>query len=136
MGRLAYDGRGNAVVKSLAELEEAMEALGGQEQGLYGEKWVNFTKVVCNSDGNFSDSYNFDIGFNQNRCQVNMLAAIDASLCSHCLEKYQSFGETMKWVRSRIVSEAPKTVSSRGCFSTTQGYHGQAVWRSSKVSVQ
>jgi phosphoribosylaminoimidazole carboxylase (NCAIR synthetase) len=43
--RLAYDGKGNAVVKSLADLEKAMVSLGGQKQGLYGEKWVNFTKV-------------------------------------------------------------------------------------------
>jgi hypothetical protein len=33
------------VVNSLADLEKAMVALGGQKQGLYGEKWVNFTKV-------------------------------------------------------------------------------------------
>lgn len=43
--RMAYDGKGNAVVKSLGQLEPAMETLGGQQRGLYGEKWVNFTKV-------------------------------------------------------------------------------------------
>lgn len=43
--RWAYDGKGNAVVKSLGELEPAMESLGGEKEGLYGEKWVNFTKV-------------------------------------------------------------------------------------------
>ena len=43
--RLAYDGRGNAVVSSLSGLEKAMTELGGEKQGLYGEKWVNFTKA-------------------------------------------------------------------------------------------
>ena len=46
---MAYDGKGNAVVKSLGELEPAMETLGGQKRGLYGEKWVNFTKVWSRS---------------------------------------------------------------------------------------
>ena len=45
LSRWAYDGKGNAVVKSLEDLEDAMQSLGGQKQGLYGEKWVNFTKV-------------------------------------------------------------------------------------------
>jgi len=39
------------VVKSLAGLDKAMVELGGQNQGLYGEKWVNFTKVFFFSPG-------------------------------------------------------------------------------------
>lgn len=41
---LAYDGRGNAVVRSAEELEGAVASLGGYEKGLYAEKWVPF---VC-----------------------------------------------------------------------------------------
>ena len=36
--RLAYDGRGNAVVKSEADIAEAVASLGGYEKGLYAEK--------------------------------------------------------------------------------------------------
>lgn len=36
--RLAYDGRGNAVVKSEADIEAAVESLGGYAKGLYAEK--------------------------------------------------------------------------------------------------
>ena len=43
--RWAYDGKGNAVVKKLGDLQDAMRSLGGHQAGLYGEKWVNFTKV-------------------------------------------------------------------------------------------
>lgn len=35
---LAYDGRGNAVVKSEEDIAAAVEALGGYEKGLYAEK--------------------------------------------------------------------------------------------------
>lgn len=45
--RWAYDGRGNAVVRKISELEAAVDSLGGYKQGLYGEKWVSFTKVSC-----------------------------------------------------------------------------------------
>ncbi|GAB4822141.1 hypothetical protein N2152v2_009187 [Parachlorella kessleri] len=41
---LAYDGRGNAVVRSAEALPAAVESLGGYEKGLYAEKWVPF---VC-----------------------------------------------------------------------------------------
>lgn len=40
--RLAYDGRGNAVVRSGAELDAAVAALGGYAAGLYAERWVRF----------------------------------------------------------------------------------------------
>jgi hypothetical protein len=43
--RLAYDGRGNAVVGSAGELEAAVRQLGGFGQGLYAEKWAPFVKV-------------------------------------------------------------------------------------------
>lgn len=38
LGRLAYDGRGNAVVRSEADIPAAVESLGGYEKGLYAEK--------------------------------------------------------------------------------------------------
>jgi len=53
---LAYDGRGNAVVKAKDQLAEAVAALGGFEHGLYAEKWAPFVKelavmVVRSRDG-------------------------------------------------------------------------------------
>lgn len=44
--RLAYDGRGNAVAKSIEELSSAVNALGGYGRGLYVEKWVPFVKEL------------------------------------------------------------------------------------------
>jgi hypothetical protein len=43
--RLAYDGRGNAVVRSAGELDAAVDALGGYEHGLYAERWCPYQKV-------------------------------------------------------------------------------------------
>ena len=43
--RLAYDGRGNAVVKTAGELDAAVAALGGYEHGLYAERWCPYQKV-------------------------------------------------------------------------------------------
>ncbi|CAI5461583.1 unnamed protein product [Closterium sp. Yama58-4] len=40
----AYDGRGNAVVNSQEDIEQAVADLGGFERGLYAEKWAPFTK--------------------------------------------------------------------------------------------
>lgn len=45
MARLAYDGRGNAVVASADALAAAVEALGGYAHGLYAERWAPFTKA-------------------------------------------------------------------------------------------
>ena len=45
--RLAYDGRGNAVIKSAGEVEEAVASLGGFERGLYAERWVPFQKELA-----------------------------------------------------------------------------------------
>ncbi|KAL0555785.1 hypothetical protein IC582_004283 [Cucumis melo] len=42
--RLAYDGRGNAVAKSMEELSSAIS--GGFERGLYVEKWAPFVKEL------------------------------------------------------------------------------------------
>jgi hypothetical protein len=42
---LAYDGRGNYVVRDLAEAEQALAALGNRT--LYAEKWVPFVKEVA-----------------------------------------------------------------------------------------
>lgn len=44
--RLAYDGRGNAVVASAGDLPAAVEALGGFDRGLYAEKWAPFSKEL------------------------------------------------------------------------------------------
>lgn len=54
--RLAYDGRGNFVVRTRADLPRGVEALGGFEHGLYAEKWAPFVKelavmVVRSRDG-------------------------------------------------------------------------------------
>lgn len=53
---LAYDGRGNAVVKSEEDIAAAVASLGGYEKGLYAEKWVPFVcelavMVVRSRDG-------------------------------------------------------------------------------------
>ena len=45
--RLAYDGRGNAVVRSSGDLESAVAALGGFEHGLYAERWCPYQKVCA-----------------------------------------------------------------------------------------
>ncbi|GLC43896.1 hypothetical protein PLESTB_000920700 [Pleodorina starrii] len=54
--RLAYDGRGNYVVRSESELDAAAAALGGYEAGLYAERFAPFVKelavmVVRSRDG-------------------------------------------------------------------------------------
>lgn len=54
--RLAYDGRGNAVVNSLEDIDASVAALGGYERGLYAEKWVPYVcelavMVVRSRDG-------------------------------------------------------------------------------------
>lgn len=54
--RLAYDGKGNAVVKTAADIDSAVAALGGYATGLYAEKWAPFVKelavmVVRSRDG-------------------------------------------------------------------------------------
>ncbi|KAJ0970398.1 hypothetical protein J5N97_023275 [Dioscorea zingiberensis] len=43
-GRLAYDGRGNAVAHSKEELSSAVAALGGFDRALYVERWTPFVK--------------------------------------------------------------------------------------------
>jgi phosphoribosylaminoimidazole carboxylase len=54
--RLAYDGRGNFVVRTQADLAAGVAALGGFSHGLYAEQWAPFTKelavmVVRRKDG-------------------------------------------------------------------------------------
>lgn len=43
--RLAYDGRGNAVVRTKDDIQQAVKALGGKE--LYAEGWIPFTKELA-----------------------------------------------------------------------------------------
>ena len=45
--RLAYDGKGNHVVKTAADLDAAAAALGGYAHGLYAEKWAPFIKELA-----------------------------------------------------------------------------------------
>lgn len=45
MHRLAYDGKGNAVVKSAASAQAAAADLGGFDHGLYAEQWAPYVKV-------------------------------------------------------------------------------------------
>ncbi|CAM6127870.1 unnamed protein product [Calypogeia fissa] len=44
---LAYDGRGNAVVRSEDDFLRAVSLLGGYERGLYAEKWAPFVKELA-----------------------------------------------------------------------------------------
>lgn len=43
--RLAYDGKGNARIREMNQLEERRESLGGFKQGLYAEEWSPFVQV-------------------------------------------------------------------------------------------
>jgi len=43
--KLAYDGRGNAVVRTKEDIPEAVKALGGR--ALYAEGWIPFTKELA-----------------------------------------------------------------------------------------
>eukprot|EP00882_Tetradesmus_deserticola_P015849 GHRQ01016899.1.p1 GENE.GHRQ01016899.1~~GHRQ01016899.1.p1 ORF type:complete len:662 (+),score=233.45 GHRQ01016899.1:257-2242(+) len=45
--RLAYDGRGNYVVRTVDDLSAGVSALGGFTQGLYAEKWAPFVKELA-----------------------------------------------------------------------------------------
>ena len=45
--RMAYDGKGNAVAKTEADVKEAVAKLGGFEKGLYCEKWVPFERELA-----------------------------------------------------------------------------------------
>jgi phosphoribosylaminoimidazole carboxylase len=45
--RLAYDGRGNYVVRGPGDLDAGVAALGGLGQGLYAEKWQPFVKELA-----------------------------------------------------------------------------------------
>ncbi|PWN54343.1 putative phosphoribosyl-5-aminoimidazole carboxylase [Violaceomyces palustris] len=43
----AYDGKGNFVVRSQQDTQQAIQALGGGSRGLYAEKWAKFVKEVA-----------------------------------------------------------------------------------------
>jgi phosphoribosylaminoimidazole carboxylase len=45
--RMAYDGKGNAVAKTAADVEAAVAKLGGFGTGLYCEKWVPFARELA-----------------------------------------------------------------------------------------
>jgi hypothetical protein len=44
---LAYDGKGNALVRTEADIDSAVAALGGYEAGLYAEKFAPFVKELA-----------------------------------------------------------------------------------------
>ncbi|CAG8603511.1 11403_t:CDS:2 [Acaulospora morrowiae] len=44
---LAYDGRGNYVVRSADDIEEALKSLGNYEKPLYAERWAPFVKELA-----------------------------------------------------------------------------------------
>ena len=44
---MAYDGRGNAVIRGKEDIEVAVEALGGLDSDLYAEQWVPFKKELA-----------------------------------------------------------------------------------------
>ena len=45
--RMAYDGKGNAVAKTPADLSDAVAKLGGFDKGLYCERWVPFARELA-----------------------------------------------------------------------------------------
>ena len=45
--RLAYDGKGNYVIKTPDDLDAGVAALGGYDHGLYAEKWAPFVKELA-----------------------------------------------------------------------------------------
>ncbi|CAG9460415.1 unnamed protein product [Pedinophyceae sp. YPF-701] len=45
--RMAYDGRGNAVIRDREGAAAAVDQLGGFEHGLYAEQWAPFTKELA-----------------------------------------------------------------------------------------
>lgn len=45
--KLAYDGRGNAVIERREDIPQAIAALGGLERGLYVESWVPFERELA-----------------------------------------------------------------------------------------
>jgi phosphoribosylaminoimidazole carboxylase len=70
---LAYDGRGNYVLKELSQAKNAIEALGNR--GLYAEKWVPFTKeiavmVLRSTDGTVSSYPTVETVHKNNICHL------------------------------------------------------------------
>lgn len=45
--RLAYDGRGNYVIRSMGDIQSGVDALGGYKSQLYAEQWVEFRKELA-----------------------------------------------------------------------------------------
>jgi phosphoribosylaminoimidazole carboxylase len=45
--RMAYDGKGNAVAKTAADVADAVAKLGGFDAGLYVERWVPFRRELA-----------------------------------------------------------------------------------------
>lgn len=103
---LAYDGRGNFVIRNLFDINEAISALGNRP--LYAEKWVPFTKeiavmVVRTTDGDVASYPVVETIHKNNICHLVFapLRSRDATL-SH---------------RARSVAEAAvKTFTGAGVF--------------------
>ncbi|KAH9936839.1 phosphoribosylaminoimidazole carboxylase [Epithele typhae] len=103
---LAYDGRGNYVLRDVAHAEEAIAALGGRS--LYAEKWVPFVKeiavmVVRSRDGQVASYPAVETVHQNNICHLVFapLRSNDPSIAA----------------RARTVAEiAVKTLQGAGVF--------------------
>ena len=79
----AYDGKGNAVVKTAADIESAMEKLGGGAM-LYAEQWVPFKKelavmVARSTDGSVVAHPVVETIQRDNVCHITTTVGISAS---------------------------------------------------------
>jgi len=103
---LAYDGRGNFVVRDLSQAKEAISALGNRP--LYAEKWVPFVKeiavmVVRTTDAQVKSYPAVETVHKDNICHLVFapLRSTDANLCN----------------RAQAVAEAAvKTLGGAGVF--------------------
>eukprot|EP00953_Heterococcus_sp_UTEX-ZZ885_P035480 18318-Heterococcus_DN1.PRE.2 len=80
--KMAYDGKGNAVVNSEADVAEAWQKLGGAE--LYAEKWVPFKKELA-------VMYSTNVGDLLRCCSTVIM---NASVYSHWLRSVRNFEST------------------------------------------
>ncbi len=83
---LAYDGRGNFVLRDLSHVKDALEFLGGRP--LYAEKWVPFVKeiavmVVRTAAG---QTYSYPVVETVHKDNICHLKTISATLYSHPFE--------------------------------------------------
>lgn len=103
---LAYDGRGNFVIRDLSQVEEALSAL--KNRPLYAEKWVPFVKeiavmVVRSANGELASYPAVETVHKDNICHL-----VFAPLRSR---------DPAVQVRARVIAEAAvKTFQGAGVF--------------------